>query len=304
MTSVFAPPCSGPFSAPMAPVTAECTSVSVAAATRAANVDALNSWSACSTSATSNARASSALGRLPGQHVEEVRGVARAPGPDRSMPPPLASRPQRRDDRSRPAPSASRSCGIARRATCRWRPDRSATAPTRACAACPSRSTGGSDRIRRSTPSGRRRDAASCDCSSPSSARLGRSSVPQQIADFLERRVLGEIVDVVAAIRQHAALAVQITDGRGRDDDVFEAGFAVFRWWPLPAMIAGLRLDRVGSRRRLLTIRDLRLQHDAVAGELLDDREQAGVEEADLEEHEERQRAVDAVARARRTPSR
>ena len=46
---------------------------------------------------------------------------------------------------------------------------------------------------------------------------------------------------------------------------------------------------------QLLAVRDLRLQHDAVAGELLNDGEKAGVEEADLEEHQERQRAVDAV---------
>src|SRR5215510_13721421 len=48
------------------------------------------------------------------------------------------------------------------------------------------------------------------------------------------------------------------------------------------------------SRPALLT-RRLRAQRHVVAAELLDDREQAGVEEADLEEHEERQRAVDAV---------
>ena len=43
ITSAFAPPCSGPFSAPMAPTIAEWMSVSVAAATRAANVDAFSS---------------------------------------------------------------------------------------------------------------------------------------------------------------------------------------------------------------------------------------------------------------------
>ena len=43
MTSAFAPPCSGPLSVPMPATTAECTSVSVAAATRAANVDAFSS---------------------------------------------------------------------------------------------------------------------------------------------------------------------------------------------------------------------------------------------------------------------
>src|SRR5258706_10297318 len=46
----------------------------------------------------------------------------------------------------------------------------------------------------------------------------------------------------------------------------------------------------------LLTVGgDLRFHHDAVARELLDDGEQAGVEEAHLKEHEKRQRAVDAV---------
>ena len=84
---------------------------------------------------------------------------------------------------------------------------------------------GGSERISRSTPSGRRRAAASCDCSSPSSDRFGRSSVPQQIADFLEGRMFGEIVDVVAAVREHTALAIEIADRRSRDDDVLEAGF-------------------------------------------------------------------------------
>ena len=43
MTSLFAPPCNGPLRVPMAATIAEYTSVSVAAATRAANVDALSS---------------------------------------------------------------------------------------------------------------------------------------------------------------------------------------------------------------------------------------------------------------------
>src|SRR3954467_5602006 len=44
-----------------------------------------------------------------------------------------------------------------------------------------------------------------------------------------------------------------------------------------------------------LLTRRLRAQRHVVAAELLDDREEARVEEADLEEHQERQRAVDAV---------
>ena len=48
MTSWLAPPWRGPFRVPIALVTAEWISVSVAAVTRAAKVLALNSWSACS----------------------------------------------------------------------------------------------------------------------------------------------------------------------------------------------------------------------------------------------------------------
>src|SRR4029453_3641841 len=44
-----------------------------------------------------------------------------------------------------------------------------------------------------------------------------------------------------------------------------------------------------------LLTRGLRAQRHVVAAELLDDREEARVEEADLEQHEERQRAVDPV---------
>ena len=49
----------------MAAVTAPWMSASVEAVTRATNVDALNSWSACRTSATSMMRASLSLGRWP-----------------------------------------------------------------------------------------------------------------------------------------------------------------------------------------------------------------------------------------------
>ncbi|GIW74175.1 MAG: hypothetical protein KatS3mg103_0697 [Phycisphaerales bacterium] len=41
MAASLAPPCSGPFNAAMAPVTAPCMSLSVAAITRAVNVLAL-----------------------------------------------------------------------------------------------------------------------------------------------------------------------------------------------------------------------------------------------------------------------
>src|SRR5262245_23167110 len=47
------------------------------------------------------------------------------------------------------------------------------------------------------------------------------------------------------------------------------------------------------GQQRLLG--DLGRLHDVLVGELLQDREQAGVEEANLEEHQEWQRAVDLV---------
>jgi len=46
-------------------------------------------------------------------------------------------------------------------------------------------------------------------------AELGprrQPAVPQQVADFFERGVAGEIVDVVAAIGQHAAIAIEVAD--------------------------------------------------------------------------------------------
>ena len=65
ITCSLAPPCSGPFSAPMAEVMAECMSDMVAAVTRAAKVEALNSWSACRMRATSNVLVASGVGFLP-----------------------------------------------------------------------------------------------------------------------------------------------------------------------------------------------------------------------------------------------
>ena len=65
ITASLAPPWSGPFKVAMAAVTAPCMSARVEAATRAAKVEALNSWSACRTKATSMARSAVAEGRAP-----------------------------------------------------------------------------------------------------------------------------------------------------------------------------------------------------------------------------------------------
>jgi hypothetical protein len=64
-TASFAPPCKGPFNVPIADVTAECISESVAAVTRAANVEAFSSWSACKMRAISNALSAVTEGGAP-----------------------------------------------------------------------------------------------------------------------------------------------------------------------------------------------------------------------------------------------
>ena len=50
--------------------------------------------------------------------------------------------------------------------------------------------------------------------------------MPEQKTDLLEGRRLREIVDVVAAVGEHTAIAIEITDrGRGRDN-VFKSAFS------------------------------------------------------------------------------
>ena len=65
MASSFAPPCSGPLSAPIAPVMALNMSDSVEAMMRAVNVEAFIVWSAYRVNVVSNASASSCEGSSP-----------------------------------------------------------------------------------------------------------------------------------------------------------------------------------------------------------------------------------------------
>ncbi len=127
---------------------------------------------------------------LARQHVEEIRGVAeRRIGLDRR---PLRPPAGRTSPRPCPAaPSDVTLCDSSPRPTCRPHPDRNARAPRRACAASPSPF----DRRQRpheaqhafGQPARRRQLRLQI-------AQLGpirQPSVPQQIADFLERRVVG-----------------------------------------------------------------------------------------------------------------
>src|SRR4029453_2109685 len=51
--------------------------------------------------------------------------------------------------------------------------------------------------------------------------------MPQQVADFFECRMPRKVVDVVSTVRQHAAIAVEITDCRRCGDCVFEPRFGL-----------------------------------------------------------------------------
>ena len=89
-------------------------------------------------------------------------------------------------------------------------------------------SDGGSIFISRRIGSGSGRAAASCDLQIAELGAIRQAAVPQQVAGLLERRVAREIVDVVAAIREHAAIAVEETNARRRRDDVFETALGLF----------------------------------------------------------------------------
>ena len=49
-------------------------------------------------------------------------------------------------------------------------------------------------------------------CSSRSSVRVGKLAEPQQVAGFFEVRVVGEFVDVDAAIGENAPIAVDVAN--------------------------------------------------------------------------------------------
>src|SRR5690606_36013764 len=48
-------------------------------------------------------------------------------------------------------------------------------------------------------------------------------AVPQQVGHFLEARVLGQVVDAVSVVDQHAGLAVDVAEGGAGRDDVLES---------------------------------------------------------------------------------
>src|SRR2546425_1224792 len=83
ITASLAPPWSGPFKVAMAAVIAPCMSARVDAATRAAKVEALNSWSACRTKATSMARPAVGNGRGDGPGPGQLGAEAQELEPGR-----------------------------------------------------------------------------------------------------------------------------------------------------------------------------------------------------------------------------
>jgi hypothetical protein len=140
------------------------------------------------------------------------------PGRDRllAVAQPLDGGGERDGLRSQP----DRPCGRPPRATCPRRPGRTPRARRRRCAATPS-----DDRPERR---GERRAARrrNRQIRRPAAAQprielraVRQLAVPQQVRHFLERRVRGEVVDVVAAVAEHTLGAVDQADPRLGGDD-------------------------------------------------------------------------------------
>ena len=88
-------------------------------------------------------------------------------------------------------------------------------------------SPAGSIRISRSTGSGQRPRGDQLRLQIAELGARRQPAVPQQVADLFEGRVPREIVDVVAAVGQHAAIAVEIADRRRGGDGIFEPRFGL-----------------------------------------------------------------------------
>src|SRR6187399_1240395 len=69
--------------------------------------------------------------------------------------------------------------------------------------------------------------------------------MPEQVADLFECREARKVVDVVAAVREHAPVAVEIADRRRGRNDVFESALALFRYFL--SHHALILCDRAGS---------------------------------------------------------
>ena len=160
---------------------------------------------------------------IAGEHVEEVGGMAHGRiGRDRVSallhPPP--GRHQPGDLRSQPHRLAIR---------------RVRRVVGRVGVVMPERRSQGAQRIH---PVGRRQhlhQAKNCLRQRPRRGQLRleiaqlrarrQPAVPQQVAGLLKGRKSREVVNVVSAIRQNPAVAVDVADGRRGGDDVFETGF-------------------------------------------------------------------------------
>src|ERR1700738_3001233 len=52
---------------------------------------------------------------------------------------------------------------------------------------------------------------------------LGQPSEPEQVADFLKGRAVGQIVDVVSAIGEHSLVTVDVANAGGGSDNPFQS---------------------------------------------------------------------------------
>ena len=159
--------------------------------------------------------------RLVAEELVEVALGRVQPGLWRDRLLPLAQAEKRRQDRREAAPrsrSPDRASGVPSKM--------SGSAAPRAETPVRSASIGSASRAaaRRTaiTASGRPRLASSLRCKSASSARVRQVADPEQMGDFFERGLAGQLVDVVAAVDQPALFAEDVAERRRRRDDALQ----------------------------------------------------------------------------------
>ena len=218
----MAPPCRGPFRVATAATMAACRSVRVATPTRAANVEALSSWSACRVSTRSRTRATSRDGALPSRSSRKYaawdvgarRRHGRPAGAD-----PLPGGDRLRHQGHQPERLAQIGVGLVRaHVGVAGRGQRDARCAARRADARHAAGSGADPR----TGAGRPRAAASREAKSADSAAEGSSPRQRSAVTSSNETRAGQIGDLVAPVVELPALAVDLADRRPRRDDVLE----------------------------------------------------------------------------------
>src|ERR1022692_1735134 len=79
---------------------------------------------------------------------------------------------------------------------------------------------------------------------------LGQPSIPQQEDDFFKGGIVGQRVDVIAAVAQDTRVSVDVTDLGLAGDHAFQTRYCCAHTAPVPCFIVRLRPRRTARQRR------------------------------------------------------